>query len=435
MQPGTKIGNLQVGLLAHADAAGEVYHATVDPSQLRALVRVLNPSLTSDPAFLRVTLDALTRFGATRHPNLAQMVPVDLTGTTGRWLIVNALGNADPLPELLSRDTLTAADAVQAFQHVVAGLRSVHAMGLFHGDIRPENVVISSDGKGKLAGFAFAGIPAADRDARRAYQAPEALASGKPSASADLFALGVTFRNVFRMLGGAPAGILGLAERMASPDVARRPDDLNSVHAELTKRCTITPSALAPEIAHEPPPIPMAAPEAAPAPVATRSSTNSNIPSPGLSPAARPNPTNYRPAFPQAPQNAPGKWEARRERSERTQTLQIQLETEIRASIRRERMPKPFTIAIFAGLAIAFYVEIWPMIQQKGLSRTIASAREESTKFVQQFSGAKKMKELTGMSLDVKKTAEDHDVRTTVSADAAANGDATAPPEADTEKK
>jgi serine/threonine protein kinase len=431
MQPGTKIGNLQVGKLAYSDAAGEVYHALVDPSQLRAQVRVLSPALTADPAYLRQMLDAITRFGATRHPHLAQMVPVDLTGTTGSWLIVNALGNADPLPELLNRDTLTAADAVQAFQHVVAGLKTVHAMGLFHGDIRPENVVISSDGKGKLAGFAFAGLPAADRDARRAYQAPEALASGKPSASADLFAVGVTFRNLFRVLGSAPAGILGLAERMASPDVASRPDDLNAVHAELSKRCNLTPSAPAPEIMHEPPPIPMAEPEKAPLPTPSRSSTNTSIPSP----AARPNPTNYRPAFPQAPQNSASKWEAHRERSERTQTLQIQLESEIRATNRRERMPKPFTIAIFAGLAVAFYVEIWPMIQQKGLARTIASVREESTKVVQQYTGAKKMKELTGMSLDVKKTAEDHDVKTMASADAAADGDATAPPEADPAKK
>ncbi|MBC8102644.1 MAG: PASTA domain-containing protein [Cytophagales bacterium] len=85
-------------------------------------------------------------------------------------------------------------------------LEFAHARGIAHGDVRPQNVLIGPEGQVKLSGF---GIAEAQNLALYqdpglltrvvAYVASDAAASARPTASADLYALGVI---LFEMLTG-----------------------------------------------------------------------------------------------------------------------------------------------------------------------------------------------------------------------------------------
>ncbi len=85
-------------------------------------------------------------------------------------------------------------------------LEFAHARGIAHGDVRPQNVLIGPEGQVKLSGF---GVAEAQNTALYqdpgllarvvAYVAPDAAASSHPTASADLYALGVI---LFEMLTG-----------------------------------------------------------------------------------------------------------------------------------------------------------------------------------------------------------------------------------------
>jgi transcriptional regulator with GAF, ATPase, and Fis domain len=123
-----------------------------------------------------------------------------------------------------------AAEAVRAAMQLAAALATLHSHGLRHGDLKPANVLRTSEGV-SLIDFgcaALAGDPSSAGTPR--YMAPEALA-GKQQAASDVYALGLTLA---RYLGAEPHGDLGAQQQapvhgdvvaaLTHPDPERRPN-------------------------------------------------------------------------------------------------------------------------------------------------------------------------------------------------------------------
>ncbi len=109
---------------------------------------------------------------------------------------------------------------------VAAGLAALHNAGLTHGDVKPQNIIVTAgDGSPSAKLIDFGGPPGPDEPvlATPLYAAPEVLAGQRPTAAADAYSLGaVPFALVTglsrRMLPGPPppAGFLG---RLAAPNL------------------------------------------------------------------------------------------------------------------------------------------------------------------------------------------------------------------------
>ena len=68
------------------------------------------------------------------------------------------LSNASPgiaLSDLIRRDRLSVGDVLRLFQQVCDGLAAAHRMGIVHGDITPEAILVTPGGTAKLRGFAL----------------------------------------------------------------------------------------------------------------------------------------------------------------------------------------------------------------------------------------------------------------------------------------
>jgi serine/threonine protein kinase len=118
--------------------------------------------------------------------------------------------------------------AVALFIEVVHSVAWIHRMGLAHGDLKPENIVIGDDGLPWLVDFGLAReIQRLRREARLsqslrseeglaggtlAYLPPEAVKGADPSPRADVYALGVMLHEV--LLGRRP-------DKAVSPDELR----------------------------------------------------------------------------------------------------------------------------------------------------------------------------------------------------------------------
>jgi serine/threonine protein kinase len=107
---------------------------------------------------------------------------------------ISSAGDRLPLPKTL-RLACEVADA----------LEYAHAHGVIHGDIKPANILITTDGHAKIADFGVARLNqsvathAGKLFGSPAYMAPEQLSGGEPDARSDLFSLGVM---LYSMLTG-----------------------------------------------------------------------------------------------------------------------------------------------------------------------------------------------------------------------------------------
>ena len=143
---------------------------------------------------------SLTRL---RHPNLAEVFDFGrVDGTGSPFLSMEYVSGCDlsrlPRPEARRRFASIAAGSLRALDYV-------HARGFSHNDIKPQNILLSTEGRVKLVDFGLAqrieGESAAEASGTLAYAAPERLAGAPADERSDLYSLGSV---LYELLAGGP---------------------------------------------------------------------------------------------------------------------------------------------------------------------------------------------------------------------------------------
>ncbi|MDQ2877052.1 MAG: serine/threonine protein kinase, partial [Actinomycetota bacterium] len=132
------------------------------------------------------------------HPNVVTIY--DVAEDDGRPWIIMELIQARSLREVVEQDgPLDPPAAARVGLQVLAALRSAHALGIMHRDVKPGNVLIEADGRAVLADFGIA--RAEDSTATTAsgvlvgspsYIAPERAQGDRGGPASDLWSLGAT---------------------------------------------------------------------------------------------------------------------------------------------------------------------------------------------------------------------------------------------------
>jgi eukaryotic-like serine/threonine-protein kinase len=134
----------------------------------------------------------------------------DVVEADGRLYLVMELVDAPTLRELVERSgPLAPAAATRVGLELLAALDAAHRAGIVHHDVKPANVMVTADGRVKLADFGIASLQddtqrtlgmgggAGDRTMTAAfgslpYVAPEQAGDRRAGPAADLWALGAT---------------------------------------------------------------------------------------------------------------------------------------------------------------------------------------------------------------------------------------------------
>ncbi|MCO5171699.1 MAG: serine/threonine-protein kinase [Planctomycetes bacterium] len=254
-----RIGPYEVVRELGRGGMGVVYEVT-DP----ALPRRLALKLILD----RADPDALARFkrevellARVRHPNVVAVHAVG-RAPEGPYVLMD-LVEGEPLSRLVGR--FDAARAVEVVRALCGAVEALHAQGVLHRDLKPQNVLVRPDGTPVLLDFGLARGVWADRLTRTGevlgtprYMAPEqAEGRGSPThgARVDVYGLGAI---LFELLAGAPpfaevqggpipalAAVLEREPRWPPVDaalgavlrraMARRPEDRFASAAELAR--------------------------------------------------------------------------------------------------------------------------------------------------------------------------------------------------------
>ncbi|MGA5298516.1 serine/threonine-protein kinase [Nucisporomicrobium flavum] len=206
-------------------------------------IKVLSAAAAPDPAQLgRIRLEARAAAGL-RHPNIVGVY--DYGESSGEPYIVMELVEGETLSSVLARQALPWRTAVLICSQVAAALAAAHARGVVHRDVKPGNVMVTSDGV-KLLDFGISAAAGAvdEMDGEvlgtPAYLAPERLDGGPVRPASDVYGLGLLLH---RSLAGRMPWHAATVTEMVRAHVYTEPGPLPRLPglppevADLSRRC------------------------------------------------------------------------------------------------------------------------------------------------------------------------------------------------------
>ncbi len=182
----------KVGIGGMAD----VYKAKDHTLNRFVAVKVLKQEFAENANFVSKFRVEAQAAGGLQHPCIVGIY--DVGEERGDYYIVMELIDGITLKEyILKKGHLPYEEAVTIAIQVAMGLETAHRGGVIHRDIKPQNIIISCDGKVKVTDFGIAKAATSDTISSNVmgsvhYTSPEQARGGYSDAKSDIYSLGVT---------------------------------------------------------------------------------------------------------------------------------------------------------------------------------------------------------------------------------------------------
>ena len=191
-----KIGRYVVDRLLGQGAMGAVYLGR-DPHLERKVaiktVRDLDLDVQQRKSFLDRFRNEARAAARLSHPSVVGVYDVGEEEGLGPFIVLEYVPGTTLKQILRSKGTLEPAEILSIASQIASAIDAAHTAGILHRDVKPDNILVSEDGRAKLADFGVARVPDAALTKEGqflgtpCYAAPETLSSGKYSPRSDLF--------------------------------------------------------------------------------------------------------------------------------------------------------------------------------------------------------------------------------------------------------
>ncbi len=181
----------------------DVYKAKDQKLNRLVAIKVLKQEFSENANFVsKFRVEAQAAAGL-MHPNIVNVY--DVGEEKGIYYIVMELVDGITLKKYIeSKGRLNEQEAVTIAVQVSMGLEAAHRNHIIHRDIKPQNIIISKEGKVKVTDFGIAKIATSNTITSNVmgsvhYTSPEQARGGYSDAKSDIYSLGIT---LFEMLTG-----------------------------------------------------------------------------------------------------------------------------------------------------------------------------------------------------------------------------------------
>lgn len=181
----------------------DVYKAKCHKLNRYVAIKVLKPEFSEDKAFVTKFREEAQSAAGLTHPNIVSVY--DVGDEDGIYYIVMELVEGITLKKYIEkRGRIPYKEAVSIAIQVAKGMEAAHSHHIVHRDIKPQNIIISKDGKVKVTDFGIAKAATSSTINSSAmgsvhYISPEQARGGYSDERSDIYSFGIT---LFEMLTG-----------------------------------------------------------------------------------------------------------------------------------------------------------------------------------------------------------------------------------------
>ena len=187
-----------------------IYEAMDTRLDRKVAVKIMHPHLAQDDAFVSRFIREAKAAAALSHPNIVAVQDQgwNQSGVPAVFLVMELIEGSTLREYLNERGRFEIKDAMNYLTPILSALAAAHAIGIVHRDMKPENILISKEGRIKIADFGLARgeIIGSTMTAESSvilgsvsYLSPEQVQRGIADARSDVYAVGIV---AFEMLTG-----------------------------------------------------------------------------------------------------------------------------------------------------------------------------------------------------------------------------------------
>lgn len=228
----------------------DVYKAKCHKLNRFVAIKVLKQEFSENANFVSKFRTEAQAAAGLMHPNIVNVY--DVGEEDGIYYIVMELVEGITLKKYIEKKArLSFKEAVSIAIQVSMGIEAAHNNHIIHRDIKPQNIIISKDGKVKVTDFGIAKAATSNTITSNVmgsvhYTSPEQARGGYSDEKSDIYSLGIT---IFEMLTGrvpfngettVAIAIKHIQEELPSPKEFV-PEIPNSVEGIVIKCCQKSP--------------------------------------------------------------------------------------------------------------------------------------------------------------------------------------------------
>ncbi|MBR1629615.1 MAG: Stk1 family PASTA domain-containing Ser/Thr kinase, partial [Lachnospiraceae bacterium] len=196
LNAGTRLGN-RYEIIEKIGTGGmsNVYRAKDLSLNREVAIKVLKEEYANDTAFVTKFRAEAQAAAGLEHPNIVNVYDVGKEGEL-HYIVMEHIEGITLKTYISKKGQLSYNEVISIAIQVGRGIEAAHKKGIIHRDIKPQNIMISKEGKVKVTDFGIAhavssNTVSADLMGSVHYSSPEQARNGYVTYSSDIYSLGI----------------------------------------------------------------------------------------------------------------------------------------------------------------------------------------------------------------------------------------------------